>query len=408
MALPPRFFLLVLYCHLMPSLGFASLEPPAVPAPGAVVALDRDTCANYWALTWSDGRMQLLVLPAPPPHAWQPFTPAGIPLDQLVGLRGEPDGTVILVGRGRQWSFDPRRPAAGAQPPATPAGASPAWRIVARMPASNHDLSAAVLGSRFYVGGGVTSEWGFPPRTHAFDELWCFATEADSWRVAARLGRERIYCATATFGAEVWIVGGVTIDADGQRRASTLVERFVPADGTRRAGPELARAQPQPVALVGGDRLYVIGAAEKESPGRMESIGPGESTWRVEPDGPLNMWALAGCTWHDVLYLAVPRIGLVAFDPARRHWDILGGPAQPRSPEMATWRDEIWIIGGRDTTTPTAVHIYNPRSRTWRLGPAFPRELAWGAAAVVGDRFFVTGGAAGPGFTDRTYELAEK
>jgi hypothetical protein len=372
------------------------------------VALERDTCANFWALTKHAGHVQLFVLPAQRPQTWQPFAPRGLPLDELTALRAEPDGTVTLIGRERAWAFDPRTPESAVVPVAVwreQQQPNSPWQIVARMPASNHDLSAAVLDANFYVAGGITSDWGFPALARAFDELWSFETGSNAWRVATRLSCARIYCATVSFGDEIWIVGGDVIDAGGQRHATTLVEHFDPKSRSLRTGPELAHRQPRPVALVARGRLYVIGAEEKETPGRMDSIGSGEASWRREPDGPPNMWALAGAALHEVLYLSVPRIGLVAFDPANGRWEIIGGPAQPRSPQVAAWHDELWIMGGRDTASPTAVHIFNPQSRTWRLGPALPRELAWGAAAVAGDRLFFTGGAAGPGFTDRTYEL---
>jgi hypothetical protein len=69
------------------------------------------------------------------------------------------------------------------------------------MPASNHDLTAAVLHNKLYVAGGLTAELGFPTRSHPFDELWELDPKGWHWRVAGRFGRGRIYCATAAFDA---------------------------------------------------------------------------------------------------------------------------------------------------------------------------------------------------------------
>jgi N-acetylneuraminic acid mutarotase len=75
------------------------------------------------------------------------------------------------------------------------------------MPASNHDLTAAVLHDKVYVSGGLTAEWGFPTRSHAFDELWELDPKSWRWRVAARFGRARIYCATAVL-EQLIVTGG--------------------------------------------------------------------------------------------------------------------------------------------------------------------------------------------------------
>ncbi|MFN7625126.1 MAG: hypothetical protein ACK5RS_18465, partial [Acidobacteriota bacterium] len=71
--------------------------------------------------------------------------------------------------------------------------------------------------------------------------------------------------------------------------------------------------------------------------------------------------------------------------------------------QMAAWRGEIWMMGGRDITNLAETRIYNPRTRTWRMGPELPIPLSWGAAGVVGGRLYVTGGAAERSADDRTW-----
>ena len=102
---------------------------------------------------------------------------------------------------------------------------------------------------------------------------------------------------------------------------------------------------------------------------------------------------LAGATQDDRLYVCVPDLGLVVFDPATAQWETIGGPTHPRSGQVAAWRSELWLMGGRDIADQNETRIFNPRAREWRMGPALPRELAWGAAAVAGGQLIVTGGA---------------
>ena len=377
----------------------------------------RDTCANEWALAAVvGGKRQLMVLPAQggaqggaqAASGWKVAEVAGLVADEWEGVSIGEDGFVWLVKGGRHFRFDPRKPEKGLAegiPGTERIAAQRAWKVVARMAESNHDLAGAVVEERLYIAGGLTADWGFPARSHAFDTIQSFDPVRQRWTVAAKLGRERIYCATAGFDGKVWVVGGDYIESDGQRDAVRTVEIYDPRTGQVKRGPETTLARPMPLALAAGGRLYVMGNArgEYDRPGRMESIGVGETRWREEPDGPVGMGPLAGTVQDDRLYVVVPKIGLVVFDPRRGVWERLESPTAPRSCQMAAWRGEIWMMGGRDIENLAETRIYNPRTRSWRLGPALPIPLSWGAAGVVNGRLYVTGGAAERMADDRTW-----
>ena len=304
----------------------------------------------------------------------------------------------LLLGGGGGFSF----PQITAASPPSPVAQ---WKTVAQMPASNHDISAAVLDGFLYVAGGSTAEFGTPFRFHAFDEVWQLDPAQWTWRTVAKFPQPRIYCATVEFAGKIWVLGGETLHADGQRRAAKTVNIFEPATGALTVGPELPEAFSAPLALVAGERLYVMGSGSKTERGHVFSLGYRETAWRREPDALPRMWALAGASLGGRLYVCVPFTGLASFDPPTGRWEIIPGPTQPRSGQVAAWRDEIWIMGGRDITDQSETRIFNPITRAWRTGPALPRPLAWGAAAVVNDQLVVTGGAAGPSYNDRTFVL---
>ena len=238
-----------------------------------------------------------------------------------------------------------------------------------------------------------------------------------TWKVAVKLSRTRVYCHTVAFAGRVWIVGGDVFDADGKRQSTTLVESYDPKTGTLTREADLPFAIPVPLAQPAAGRLWVVGSRNREDHAVMASIGPGESTWRKEPDALRAMWALCGTSLNDRVYALVPDTGLAEFDPATGRWTIIPGPTKPRSSQIAAWRGEIWIVGGCDLPDWGEVSIYNPTTRTWRSGPALPIQVAWGAAAVVDDQLVVAGGAGvhptADGrreydFSDRTFVLAAK
>lgn len=384
-------------------------KPPA----GSLPAV-RDTCANFWTLAPTENKKRkLLVLPAQE-TAWIEAKIAGIEPGDWRTIRADEIGFVWLQGS-RSIRFDPRKPQDGAREMAfvpTTVAAQKDWQIVARMPASNHDLTAAVLGNKFYVAGGLTAEWGFPTRSHPFDELWELDTKRWTWRVAGKFGRGRIYCATAAFDGKIWIIGGDVIEADGVRHAITTVQLYDPKTGKVTEGVPNTIARPMPMALAANGRLYVMGNERDRDgqtgrlPGQMESIGVGETAWRQETASEMILGPLAGASLDGKLYVAVRDRGLAIYDTLTKRWDV-DASFKPRSCQMTAFRGEIWMLGGRDTAAEDQTLIYSPKTKNWRQGPRLPRPLSWGAAEVVSDQLIVTGGAASYGrdylYNDRTF-----
>ncbi len=393
------------------------LKPFTAPPAGSLAAV-RDTCANFWTLAPSgNGQRKLLVLPAQAPTAWVEPNIVGAEQGSWSAIRADEIGFVWLTAKTRTVRFDPRKPQEGAREMAfapTTVAVQKDWQIVARMPASNHDLTAAVLGNKFYVAGGLTAEWGFPTRSFPFDELWELDTARWQWRVAGRFGRGRIYCATANFAGKIWIIGGDVIEADGTRHAITTVQLYDPRTGKMTEGVPNTIARPMPMALAANGRLYVMGNERdrdgntRRLAGQMESIGVGETVWRQEPASELIQGPLAGATLDGKLYVAVRDRGLAIYDTATKRWEV-DAQFKPRSCQMTAYRGEIWMLGGRDTAGEDQTLIYSPKTKIWRQGPKLPRPLSWGAAEVVNGKLIVTGGAASYGkdylYNDLTFVL---
>jgi len=220
--------------------------------------------------------------------------------------------------------------------------------------------------------------------------------------------RPRIYNTTVAFDGKIWVIGGDLLEPDSTRKPTNTVEIYDPKTGLVTKGPETTFARPMPVALVAGGRLYVIGTPslrEANLPCPIESIGPGETEWRREPDGPKGMGPLAGCSFNDKIYINMPKPGLAIFDPKNNSWETLESPIPTRSCQMATYNGEIWMIGGRNGHGDTQTMIFNPTSYTWRKGTPIPRETSWGATGVIGEELILTGGARIGEFYDATYIL---
>jgi glucose/arabinose dehydrogenase len=400
---------LLAVCTALPLRG---AETPPTPPPAGAISVTRDSAANFWALApAANGRRELVAMFAQDPSTWRPVVIQDIEPGDWQSLRATPERTIVVTGPQGSREFDFRYPDRGSAPAraAAPVQADSPWRMAARMPASNHDISAAVVNGRIYVAGGHTHNWGYPSRDHFFDELWELDPSTWTWRVAAKLSRTRVYCSTVAFGDRVWIVGGDVFDDGKQRVSTTLVESYDPRTGQMTREPDLPVAVPVPLTGVAGGRLWMVGSRDRQEPARFASIGPGEKAWRTEPDALPAMWALSGAALNDRLYACVPNVGLAEFDPATSRWTLIPGPSKPRSSQVAAWRGELWLVGGCDLAHWGEVSIYNPTSRTWRRGPTLPIQVAWGAAAVVNDQLVVMGGAGvHPTPNAREYDFSDR
>ncbi|MHC4253582.1 MAG: Kelch repeat-containing protein, partial [Planctomycetota bacterium] len=181
---------------------------------------------------------------------------------------------------------------------------------------------------------------------------------------------------------------------------------FDPASGRVESGPDLPVAIPAAIALGSGRRLYVLGFPRgRDIPLKLYSIGEGETEWRPEPDGPEGGGSSYGTACDGKLYTVVPHRYLAVYDTRTCTWETIPAPHSPRSPAVGHHRGEIWVMGGRTDEGGQVAYIYSPTSRQWRKGPPLPREIVWGAAFNIDGSLFITGGAAGRCYNNRTFRL---
>lgn len=296
------------------------------------------------------------------------------------------------------------------------------WELVSRLPGGDHDLSGVTLNGNFYMAGGQNAGWGYPAKPHVFDQVFELSYETHRWRQVARLPYPRFYNGTSALEDKLWIIAGNRRDAMGRAIYLPTVEICDPADGSVVPGPSLPFPIEMPVSLTAAGRIYVAGGVNPtfsangtshayKSPGKLISIGAGEASWRHESDAPVPMAAMAGTSLDGRLYLMVANQGLLCFDTTAGTWQSIpameNGPT-PRSPEVAAFEGEIWIMGGRDIKNQSQCLIYNPATSRWRVGPSLPHDCSWGAAGQIDGRLTVIGGANPRFYSNATYMLRKR
>jgi N-acetylneuraminic acid mutarotase len=271
------------------------------------------------------------------------------------------------------------------------------WEIQpGRLPGGgNHDIFSVALQDRLYVAGGLSRFWGYPTQQHVFDELFAFAPSSGRWEIISYMPFPRRYCGIATLDGLVWIVGGEGElgERGGDVTTLDLVDIYDPASGAWSQAPRLHEPHTDPFVMTAADRIWVVGGAgdDNRKLQSVESIGSGETSWRLEPELPEPAREGGCCALDGILYCGSTD-GFFAFDTGTGTWDTQ--VPQPdklvKAPLTTAFEDEVWMMGGaRDDQT----RCYNPRTRTWRIGPRLPTQQSWGGAAVLNGRLYITGGA---------------
>lgn len=278
----------------------------------------------------------------------------------------------------------------------------------------NHDIFAVPCQGKLYVAGGWAGQWGLPPRAYVVGDLFVYDRQTEHWDIARQLVMPRRYNGIAEMQGCVWIVGGETRIPgwDGEGQVLYTVDIYDPASDSWRPGPSLNIARTDPFVVSCNGRIWAIGGAAHNSGPKLdsvESIGPGETAWRLETPLPEPTRQGHACALNGTIYCASID-GVFAFDVEAGTWDQdlpQPGPIG-QGPLAAAYQGEFWLIGGHGDCS---IRCFDPATRTWRRGPDLPTEQAWAGATVMDGELFVVGGAHSSArhdaviFDDRTYSL---
>jgi len=269
------------------------------------------------------------------------------------------------------------------------------WKNLASMPYGNHDVFGAELNGKIYIPGGG-APFGFPPVMTNFDRMMIYDTRKDTWKLSSPMRINRRYCNVGMLDGKIWVIGGFE-KVDGKENATTTVEIYNPTDDTWTDGPSLSIPCSQAVAGVINNRLYVAYSGSDKPGNYAFSISASDSKWREEAAPPYPVAQTDGCVFRNKLYILIPAIGLISYDPSEKQWQTgyppFPGTKSPRAAVVATYKKQIWIISGTDVPDDTLVWCYSPDERKWTAGPTFPQSTLWADGLDVNGKLYVFGGA---------------
>lgn len=219
------------------------------------------------------------------------------------------------------------------------------WMTGAEMPTARSEISAAALGDRIYVPGGLV-------RRGATRSLEAYDTKTDTWYELASMPVGVHHFGAAALGGKLYVSGGyVDLGFNPDVRSLWAYDPETD-DWQRMAGMPLPRAAHQMVTLAG--KLYVVGG-----------VGP-------EPTR------------------------LMIYDPATNAWDSTAAPLPTPREHLAAVADDhrLYVIGGRwaQVGNLATVEVYDPAQDTWSRLPDMPTRRGGLTAALAEGRIYVFGG----------------
>jgi hypothetical protein len=233
------------------------------------------------------------------------------------------------------------------------------------MPYSRTQASAAVIGGKFYITGGLDlSDQPVVPYPGVVQPaLSVYDPGTGRWSGGPPIPHPYWGSGTAVLDGKMYVIGGCTLDTSGNSVCDTSdVQVYDPATRTWSA----AAAYPRPIALLGcgaiSGKLYCAGGFDHNLQSGTTAAyvyDPAANTWTAVASMPDSLWGGAGAAANGQLLMSggVSRDDQVltnqgyAYDPAADSWSPL--PNAPDATEYPASACGFYSIGGLDAGGPT-------------------------------------------------------
>lgn len=252
--------------------------------------------------------------PAGPGFNSTAAAPLPVPRSEVAGVAWQ--GRLVVAGGflsdgGSSGQVDAWRPDGG-------------WERLPDLPEPRNHAGAAVHADRLHVVGG------YDQGGRASARVWSLGDGEDRWRAEPMLPAPRAAAVVVSDGQRLVVAGGVV---DGAVSSSAVVF----GAGRWTSGPPLATAREHPAGASSGGRVYALAgrtAGLDSNLDVVESLGPGESSWRPEPSLPVARGGTSADTVNGVVCIAGGE------DPAGTEpvvlclrggaWEVVGRLTEPR------------------------------------------------------------------------------
>jgi len=172
--------------------------------------------------------------------------------------------------------------------------ASDAWTTLHDKPTAVYDASAALIGEKIYVPGGIT-EAGKPTKI-----VEVYNPRKNIWEKCADMPFAINGYGMVSYEGQLYLFGGWD-----STKPLDIVLRYDPSTDTWHQGSPMPTARVHPSVIADGGKLYVMGGSDGDSNlNANESYSPykqqeNEEPWLIDPDLPKKLSGYAAVKLYD-------------------------------------------------------------------------------------------------------------
>ena len=226
------------------------------------------------------------------------------------------------------------------------------WSALKEKPTAVYDASAAVIGEKIYVPGGIQEDGSLTNVVEVFNP------RKNEWEKCAELPVAISSYGLAAYEGQIYLFGGW----DSEKPLDTVWRYDPTADAWYQASP-MPTARMHPAVLAEGGKIYVMGGSDGE--GKLntnESYSPyieleKENPWKVEPDLPEKLSGYTAIKLYDKIAIIGEKsfvsgaIDQFHYSTIQREWQIININSESTSPiseaAYVLLGDNIYAIGGK-------------------------------------------------------------
>jgi N-acetylneuraminic acid mutarotase len=306
--------------------------------------------------------------------------------------------------------------------------AQPAWKMAAPLPKAIGEIEAATVRGKIYVLSGLDTAPG--PATHTPTGYnWEYDPTADTWTDRKPMPAPAHHVMVEALGDKIYVFGGFTRPAEVVAwQPTSNAWEYDPATDAWKALAPMPTPRGAGEAVEVGGKIYVIGGVRSTKPGdpgapiplgstdqivvgTVEAYDPATNTWQARSPMPTARNHFFAGAVNGKIYAIDGRIGSVfvtmsdvidlveEYDPATDHWICKSRAPTPRGDVTGgAYGGSLYVVGGefQDTArkmTFWAAEVFNPATNTWTNLPHMLVARHGFAAAFVGSKLHVIGGA---------------
>ena len=279
------------------------------------------------------------------------------------------------------------------------------WNIVASLPTPRLGLDAAVVSNRIYAIGGHSG-------VALLNTVEMYDPASDTWTPKTPMPTARNTLAVAVVNNQIYAMGGYVSVSGGSAGINT-VEMYNPATDTWTTKAAMPTRRCMFAAAVVSNKIYAIGGqfqddsdpygGYKRQLDVVEMYDPASDTWTTKAHMPATRMGLVAAVVNNKIYaiggsslesLGILRLNTVEmYDPDTDTWTTKAAmPTSRQWPGAAVLNNQIYVIGGLQSSCLNTVEMYDPVSNAWTTKAPMPTARYSLAVAVVNNRSYTIGG----------------